>query len=271
MPVFLLNGTQRIDYLDEGTGETILLVHSSVSGNRQWLPFINMMKQRCRVIAPNLFGYGETTPWVIDGAQTLEAQSELILALCAGVDGPLHLVGHSFGGLVALKAASLMPSRVGRLVLFEPMAPHLLRQNGRHDAYDEAEELINHVRHFGGIGEWSAAAGRFADYWLGDGSWDSMPEKRRAAFALSIQACIHEFDAMLGESSTVDLCRSLSAKTTVMYDSGTRRPILEIVALLRESCPQWTFHPLSGVGHMAPLIHPEIINPLIEDFIGLEC
>lgn len=112
------------------------------------------------------------------------------------------------------------------------------------------------------------AAGRFADYWLGDGSWAVMAEKRQAAFALSIKPCVHEFDAILGEPSSVDLCRSLPAKTRVVYDSGTRRPILEIVAILQEACPDWDFKQLSGVGHMAPLTHPELINSLIEEFLG---
>lgn len=271
MPVFQTSDKQQIDYLDEGEGETIILIHSSVSGNRQWIPFITSLKHRYRVIAPNLFGYGETSVWVKDELQTLGAQSELIIALCAEIKDPLHLVGHSFGGAVALKTASLLSSRVDKLVLYEPMTPCLLQQNGRHDAYSESKAVVDHVKHYGALGDWSTAAGRFADYWLGNGSWDAMPEKRQAAFAMSIQPCIHEFEAMLGESLTIDLCRSIPAKTMVMHDNATRRPILEIVTILQEACPHWTFKQLSGVGHMAPITHPELINLLIEEFLNLSC
>ena len=262
-------GGKRIDYLDEGTGETVVLIHSSVSGNRQWRAIIDTLKDRYRVIAPNLFGYGETSAWTEGTPQTLAAQAGLVLALCARLEGPVQLVGHSFGGAVALKAAALMAERVGKLVLFEPMIPYLLRQQGRQDAYAEARELAEYVKRHGEAGDWLTAAGRFADYWLGDGSWSEMPEKRRTAFAQSIRSCVHEFDAILGESSTVDLCRSLPAKTLVMFDDSTRRPILEIVELLRAACPHWSFRDLPGVGHMAPLTRPERVNPLIDEFLSL--
>lgn len=269
MPV-ISRGTQRIDYLDEGAGATVVLVHSSVSGNRQWRSFIDSLKEDYRVIAPNLFGYGETTAWAGTVPQTLEAQAELILTICADVQGPVHLVGHSFGGAVALKAASLLASRVGKLVLFEPMLGYLLPQHGRHDAYREATELADHVRHFVASGDPSTAAGKFADYWMGDGSWAEMPEKRRSAFATALQPSVYEFDAMLGESSEIDPLTSLPAKTMVMHGTDPRPPILEVVGILEDACPHWTFKSMANVGHMAPLTHPELVNPIIREFFNID-
>ena len=62
MPV-LSKGRLKIDYTDEGDGEPVVLVHSSVSGNRQWRALTEALKDRYRVLAINLFSYGETTPW----------------------------------------------------------------------------------------------------------------------------------------------------------------------------------------------------------------
>lgn len=269
MPVFS-RGEQRIDYLEEGAGETVVLVHSSVSGNRQWLTLIDDLKDRYRVIAPNLFGYGETTPWQGTRQQTLADQAELILALCAEVNGPVHLVGHSFGGAVAIMTASLLGHRVGRLVLFEPVLFYLLAQNGRTEAFLEAKSLADHVCHFGAAGDWTTASSRFADYWLGDGAWAAMPEKRRAAFAAALPSAVYEFDAGLGESSTIDLCQSLKARTMVMHDTDSRRTVTEIVEILESACPHWTFPQITGGGHMAPLTHPELVNAIVREFIELD-
>lgn len=268
MPI-LCSGGQKIDYLEGGRGETVVLVHSSVSGNRQWLALIDALKDRYRVIAPNLFGYGETTPWTGSAPQTLADQAELILALCAEVEGPVHLVGHSFGGAVALRTAALLGPRAGKLVLFEPVLSYLLLQNGRREAYLEARSLAEHVQSFGALGDWITAAGRFADYWLGEGSWAAMPEKRRSAFAGAIRSSVHEFDAILAEPSTVDLCRRLTAKVLVLHHTEARRPIHEIVEILQEACPHWSFERITVGGHMAPLTHPEFINPIIEAFLDL--
>ena len=265
MPVIALGG-QQLDYQEEGSGETVVLVHSSVSGNRQWQALIDLLKDRYRIVAPNLFGYGDTPPWGREDPQTLADQAGLILALCGETEGPIHLVGHSFGGAVALKAATLLGSRVGKLVLFEPTLFYLLANHGRTEAFLEAKELADHVRHFGAIGDWPTAASRFADYWLGDGAWVAMPERRQTAFMAALPAAVSEFDAGLGEPATADLCTSLPARTMVMYDTESRRSVREIVELLEQACPHWSFRRLTGAGHMAPLIRPELVNPIIREF-----
>ena len=51
----------KVDYLEAGSsGPVVMLVHSSVSGARQWRRLMDALKDQCRVRAANLFGYGET-------------------------------------------------------------------------------------------------------------------------------------------------------------------------------------------------------------------
>lgn len=56
-------GSLKIDHTDDGSGPSVVLIHSSVSANRQWRALCDALKNRYRVIAVNLYGYGETTPW----------------------------------------------------------------------------------------------------------------------------------------------------------------------------------------------------------------
>lgn len=269
MPI-LTRGAHQIEYLEEGAGDTVILVHSSVSGNRQWRVLIDSLRDEYRVIAPNLLGYGGTTVWAGTERQTLAVQSELIVALCSQVPGPVHFIGHSFGGAVALKAASILGNRVGKLVLFEPMLAYLLLHAGHYDAFLEAKTLADHVKQSASTGDWAAAASKFADYWSGDGSWAAMPEKKREAFTAALQPTIHEFDAMLEEPASAVLYATLPAKTLVMHAPEPRRPILEIVEILENVCPHWTFKQITEGGHMAPLTKPELVNPLILEFLSLE-
>ncbi len=97
MPV-ISSGTLEIDYSDEGHGPPVVLIHSSVSGNRQWRSLTDSLTDRYRVLAPNLYGYGGTTPWPDVAPQSLFAQAQIVLAVCEGLGEPVHLVGHSFGG-----------------------------------------------------------------------------------------------------------------------------------------------------------------------------
>ena len=267
MPI-LSRGALTIDYTDDGAGPPVVLLHSSVSGNRQWRALAGELRADFRPLALNLYGYGATTPWPGAAPQSLYAQAQLVVALCAELPGPVHLVGHSFGGAVALKAAALLGARVGSLTLLEPNPFALLRQAGRWEAYLEARALRDHVKCFGALGDWPAVAARFADYWLGDGAWAAMPEKRRAAFVEALPPNFHEWDAVMDEEAAADECRALRAPTLVVSDPATRRPIREIVALLADACPHWSFQTIAEGGHMAPLTRPELINPLVRQFLA---
>ena len=269
MPV-LSNGSLRIDYTDDGEGQPVILIHSSVSANRQWRALTEVLKDRYRVLAVNLFGYGETSPWPGASPQSLYAQAQLVLALCEEHGAPVHLVGHSFGGSVALKAAMLLGARARKLVLLEPNQFYLLRQHGKIRAFLEARALRDHVKCFGAFGDWRKVAERFSDYWLGDGSWTAMPEKRRAAFAESLPPNFHEWDAVMEEETTIEEWKTVAAQTLVVSDPETRLPIRAIVDLFEDHCRHWVFRTITEGGHMAPLTTPELINPIIREFLDAD-
>lgn len=266
MPV-LSKGSLKIDHTDEGQGQPVILIHSSVSANRQWRALSESLKDRYRVLAINLFGYGKTTSWPGDSPQSLYAQAQLILALCEEQSSPVHLVGHSFGGSVALKAAMLLGPRVGNLILLEPNPFYLLRQSGRTQAYLESRDLRDHVKCFGSLGDWLKVAERFANYFLGEGSWSAMPEKRRAAFTESLPPNFHEWDAVMEEQTTIEEWKALTAKILVVSDKATRLPIREIVDIFAQACPHWSFRFITDGGHMAPLTRPDLINPIVREFL----
>jgi len=164
-------------------------------------------------------------------------------ALPTNVD-TFSLVGHSFGGSVAMKLAARLSNRVAKLVLLETNPFYLLKQAGRADAFAEATDLRDCIKKFGALGEWVTAAERFADYWGGTGSWASMsPEptgswasmspERRQAFAEALKPNYFEWDAVMNETTSVEQWARLlpDATLTDPRNHGAFAPILSQVDL----------------------------------------
>ena len=95
----------------------------------------------------------------------------------------MHLVGHSYGGGVALRAAVERPNRIASLTLYEPSAFHLLKAMGARGAAAFAEILAITTKTAEGVitGDYSGAAFSFVDYWCGRGAWVALRPSVQAA------------------------------------------------------------------------------------------
>ena len=266
MPV-LNSGRYEIDYSDDGAGAPVILLHSSACGNKQWRWLIDDLKDGYRVIALNLFGYGRTTPWPEERAQTLEDQAELVDALANGIEEPIRLVGHSFGAAVAMKAALGLNARLSSLVLLEPNPFYLLARHGRDAAFAEIKALRDEVRTHGGAGDWARVGEHFADYWNGEGAWAAMRPERRSGFLAMLPPNYHEWDGVMNETTPAAAWRDLAARTLLVQAEDTKRPIREISEILVAELPGMAFVEIPEAGHMAPLARPDLVNPVVRSFL----
>ena len=256
-----------VDVLDVGSGPPAVLVHSASTGNWQWRRLIDDMGARRRALAVNLYGYGKTPAWPEGRPQSLDAQAALVEAAAAKTSGPIALIGHSFGGAVAMKAALHLADRVAALVLIEPNPFYLLAQHRRAEAFVEISRLHALTKARGGSGGWDHAGAAFADYWGGAGSWDAMPAERRQAFLASFRNTFYEWDGVMTDGTPVAAYRSLAARTLLMVAEGTKRPIREIGEILVENLPGLHVAPIGKGGHMAPLSNPAEVNPRVLAFL----
>ncbi|BBZ06797.1 alpha/beta hydrolase [Mycolicibacterium doricum] len=96
----------------------LLAVHGLTGHGQRWQTLATRYLPQFAVAAPDLIGHGRSTwaaPW------TLDANTDALAALLdADGGGPVVVVGHSFGGAVALALASARPDLVSGLVLLDP-------------------------------------------------------------------------------------------------------------------------------------------------------
>lgn len=127
---------ERIDYEVCGSGPTVVLVPGSCSTGAVWRPLISAWDNRLRCVTTSLLGYGGTAErrTAHDTSISHEADAlEWVIRRASG--GHVHLVGHSFGGLVALAVALRNRVRLASLVIIEAPAVELLRDRGEQQHY----------------------------------------------------------------------------------------------------------------------------------------
>jgi pimeloyl-ACP methyl ester carboxylesterase len=137
MPGLELPG-RRIEYLDEGRGEPVVLLHGSGASGAQWCSLVERLAPRFRVLAPDLYGCGRIQGRDGAGPPRLGHEAAVVHALLDALEGrPAHLVGHSHGGAVALHVARPRAARLRSLTVIEPVAaslPHPLSAEDGADA-----------------------------------------------------------------------------------------------------------------------------------------
>ncbi|MFF7456536.1 alpha/beta fold hydrolase [Kitasatospora sp. NPDC008115] len=107
------------------TGEPVVLVHGNVSSGVFWHPTMAALPDRFRPLAPDLRGFGGTEPLPVDATRGLRDHSEDLLCYLRTLDlGPVHLVGWSMGGGVALQLLRDHPELVRSLTLVNPVSPY---------------------------------------------------------------------------------------------------------------------------------------------------
>ena len=129
----------EINYIDKGAGETIIFVHGGMEDYRTWDPQIDSFSKKYRVIAySRRFNYpNQNTNEIKNFSAQTEANDLAKLIVQLKVQ-PVHLVGHSFGGLVALFLAIHYPQLVQSLTLSEPpMISWLPDLDGGKQLYDD--------------------------------------------------------------------------------------------------------------------------------------
>ena len=114
-----LNGI-KIAYEDRGAGQPVVLLHGYPLNHQMWQPQIEALSGFCRVIAPDLRGFGESTladgdaKWGVTMAQYADDVARLLDAI--GVDGPVILCGFSMGGYIMWQFIATYPDRVKAFV-----------------------------------------------------------------------------------------------------------------------------------------------------------
>jgi len=255
-------------FREAGSGPGVVCLHSNASNSGQWRALIDLLATDHHVLAPDLYGAGKSMEWPSDRQITLSEEVRFVEPVLARAGEPFCLVGHSYGGAVALIAALANPKRIGALVLYEPTLFSLAEN--RRPSLGSVAGIRNAVRAAANAldaGDCDAAAGHFIDFWVGEGSWQATPPSRKVAIAETMVNVRRWEHALFSEPTPLESFAALTMPILYMLGEDSPESARAVGRVLQTVLPNVQVLELEGRGHMAPITHAEHINAEIAAFV----
>lgn len=249
----------------QGSGSVLVCLHSSSGSHAQWRGLTDALGGRCQTISPDLFGHGRSPDWPMGYANTLHVDAHGVSALMRAAASSLatrgiHLVGHSYGGAVAMQIALHHPRWVRSLTLYEPVPFGVMRSMAPADAaLGEIEDIAHSVEAMVHRNELEGAARIFVGYWGGASAWEALGPAQRTAVAARIATVPRHFDALLRANWNPRVLSCLNMPILLIRGSNSRLPARRVSELLGHALPHIQRLEVAGAGHLGPMTHePEV-------------
>lgn len=251
-----------LNYLEQGQGVPVVFVHGAFSDHRNWEAQRSAISKRYRYIALDQRYFG-TAPWLDNAAKYSVAThaSDLATFIQHLNVGPVHVVGWSYGGAVALVLASQRPDLIQSLFLNEPALGSIVSDPAEQKTLAEERRGTAPAVAASRSNDQPHAVQLFAD-WVNDqpGSFQALPMPMRNVHLENARTLPAHFAAPLPPAIACAQLGQLKVPVTIATGQQTR-PFFAILANAAHRCisgSQLIVIPNSR--HMAPAQNPPAFN-----------
>ena len=251
-----------VDYDEAGTGPTVVLVPGSCSTGAAWRPVVAQWKGGFRCITTSLLGYGGTEERRSAGDADISHEAEAVEAVIRRAACPVHLVGHSFGGLTALAVALRDRVSLLSLTIVEAPAPEILHHAGETRHYDAFRKMTG--AYFGAYhGGESYAIEQMIDFYGGAGTFAGWPQRVRDYAVETTPVNLLDWASAYGFGLTPALLATIATPTLVVWGEASHPAAKRANQLLGEYIPDAAVATMAGAAHFMITTHAQPLADLI--------
>jgi pimeloyl-ACP methyl ester carboxylesterase len=252
----------RIEYEEQGSGPTLVMVPGSCSTGAAWRPVIKALDGNFRFVTTSLLGYGATAERRTENDASVLREAEMLEAVIEKAGGKVHLAGHSFGGAVALIVAMRKRVPVASLTVLEAPIPSIL-SDGREDThYRSFRDMTDgyFAAYRGGDRE---AIRSMIDFYGGEGTYASWPERVRAYAVETTPVNMLDWASAYDHPLSPEMLSAIDVPVSVAVGAQSHPAICRANGLAAMSISGATFKTIGGAAHFMISTHPAQVAELI--------
>lgn len=252
-------------FKENGEGETILFVHGSQEDYRVFMPQLEKLGNDYHIITysrrynyPNSWEFEQGTPF----SPMTEAEDLEKLRQEMGIE-KFHLVGHSFGGLIALSYANKYQNRLKTITVSEP--PVLSIAGCQESLLTAEKELIGALKTAFSTNDSTQVMKVIFEFFVGEDIQNQVPPEALAA----LKANLAEMEALANSENPFPKLNSSFDVPTMIITTEQTMPILKCTneALINTS-PNAKHVQIIGASHDMWMTHPGLMSDHIKEFIS---
>ncbi|MBI3993279.1 MAG: alpha/beta hydrolase [Candidatus Lambdaproteobacteria bacterium] len=243
--------------------EPVLLLHGGGNHAGHWRQVMEGYLPARQLSAIDLHGSGRTG--LLERARefSLDDEAELVEAEVRRLGGRAHVVGHSYGGAVALRVAERARVDVLSLAVIEPILPRLMLHLGETELFEQARRGVESFWELVRLNRHDTAMAWFVDAFNGEGTWRALPEDKRARLTAMAPGVALGTQALADNPARPEALARIAVPTTVLHGACTGARERRMAELAAQVIPGSRLAILPGAAHMSPLTHPGLVREAI--------
>jgi pimeloyl-ACP methyl ester carboxylesterase len=238
-----------------GSGSPVILVHGSFATTSTWKGMVKQLASHHQCIMIRLPGHGGAPdPQDFDNPDINTELAVIEEAVAHYTHEPIHLIGHSFGGVVALALALKGSVAIRELTLFEPVAAWLLPHLDDTATHQKINAFVDNYKAAVNQGE-PRVAGRVIDFWGESGSFANLPTHIQDGLDPLVPHNLRHWQICTSLPWTPDNVRQLDIPVRLVYGSNSNPATQAIARHIVALAPNSSLHEIAGASHMLVTSH----------------